>query len=92
MVSEAERGLEELEVRVWGRVSEMAEAPLQEEAGRQTAVHGKAANALASRRVGGSRMRQSPGHITTEESTEALDLLKVWELVLRRESDGFEVG
>lgn len=37
-------------------------------------------------------MRQSPGHITTEESTEALDLLKVWELVLRRENDGFEVG
>lgn len=75
LVSEAERGLEELEVRVWGRVSEMAEAPLQEEAGRQTAVH---ANALASRRVGGSRLRQSPGHVTTEESTEALDLLKVW--------------
>lgn len=34
LVSEAEHGLEELEVRVWGRVFEMAEAPLWEEAGR----------------------------------------------------------
>lgn len=34
LISEAERGLEELEVRVWGWVSEMAGVPLQEEAGR----------------------------------------------------------
>lgn len=34
LISEAERGLEELEVRVWGLVSEMAGVPLQEEAGR----------------------------------------------------------